>query len=112
MRRGEVQRAGRRVGVLGPSDCAASHAVQPLDQRLLGTDHDEADLGLPREVDDSGLIVERERHQRGMVADPGIARRSVQCTEQRRLRELPGERMFAAPRAQQQDIHGRPLRTL
>jgi hypothetical protein len=45
--------------------------------------------------------------QPGMLGYAGIAGRGEQLAEQRRLRELPGERMFAAARAKQQDIHGR-----
>jgi hypothetical protein len=33
----------------------------------------------------------------------------MQASEARRLRELPRQRMFAATRPQQQDVHARPL---
>ena len=50
----------------------------------------------------AGSIVDYLR----MLGDPRIARRGEQLAEALRLRELPGERMFAAAGAKQQDIHG------
>ena len=47
--------------------------------------------------------------QRGMLRNAGVARCGIKRIALRRLRELPRQRMFAATRSDQQDIHGRRL---
>ena len=43
----------------------------------------------------------------GAVGYAGVAGRGVELGQPFGLRELPGQRMFAASRTQQQDDHGR-----
>ena len=47
-----------------------------------------------------------QRHARRMIRNARIAGRGVERSQPRRLRQLPGERMFAAPGPDQQDVDG------
>ena len=80
---------------------------EPVDQRRLGPDHDQADRVAAAEIDHGAMVGGVERDQLGMLGDAGIAGRRVELAQQRRLRELPGERMFAPARTDEQDIHER-----
>ncbi len=56
----------------------------------------------------TGLVVGQvEVDQPGDLRYPRIARRGEQPRAARRLRQLPGEGMFATAAAQQKDVHGR-----
>ncbi len=44
-----------------------------------------------------------------MFGNAGIAGRCVEFGHQRRLRQLPGERMLASARSDQQNFHGLPF---
>jgi len=46
-----------------------------------------------------------ERHAFGLLGDAGIAGRNEQFREQRRRRQLPGQRMLATAGADKKDIH-------
>ena len=48
-----------------------------------------------------------KRNDRCRVSDAGVAGGGVKCIAQRRLRQLPRQRMFASAAADQQDVHGR-----
>ena len=43
----------------------------------------------------------------GFLGNAGVARGSIECIAQGRLRELPCQRMLASAAADQKDIHGR-----
>ena len=81
-------------------DAEATQRIRETgDQRDLGADDDEVDLERAREPEQAlgvlgtdGMTV-RERR------DAGVARRRVQLLEERRLRELPRERMLTTARA-------------
>ena len=84
--------------------------AEPGDQRRLGTDHHQPDvLGLA-EGADRVMIGHVEIDAAGVFGDPRIARRGVETVprsgQQAGLRQLPRQRMFAATRTQQKDIHG------
>ena len=68
-----------------------------------------ADVVRLAEGDYGRVIGQRHVVAVGIFCDAGVAGDCVQAIEPGRLRELPGERMFAATRTQQQDIHVRPL---
>lgn len=61
------------------------------------------------ECDDGGMIRRIERMADRVRRNAGVARRGMQATQQRRLREFPRKRMFATPGPQQQDVHGFPF---
>ena len=91
----------------------AQRVGEAVDERRLGADHDEADALFADEGDDGSVIRRIEAHERRKAGDAGVARRGIERIEARRkagrLHQLPRERMFAAPRAQQQDVHARSL---
>ena len=84
---------------------AAQRIAEAVDQRRLGPDHHQTDAVRLAESDRGGVIGDVERHQFGVLGDAGVARRGEEPIAKRRLRELPGQRMFAPARAQQQDVH-------
>ena len=52
------------------------------------------------------------RHAVGDLGDAGIARRADRAGRSSGLAELPGQRVLAPARADQQDVHGAPLQKL
>ena len=85
-------------------DAGGSQIVgEPGDQRRLRPDDDEVDRFAPAEGDDRRMVGWIERHAFGDAADAGIARRGVELGQQRRGRQLPGQRMLAAARADEKD---------
>ncbi len=74
-------------------------------QRRLGADHHEIDPLLLAEGDHRGVVGDVERHQLALLGDAGIAGRAVQLRDQRARRDLPGERVLAAARAEEEDVH-------
>ncbi len=61
------------------------------------------------EGDQSVDVVDRNRHAFGVEFDPRVARCGIELGAAWRLCQLPAERMFAAPRSDQQDIHVSPF---
>ena len=100
----------RDIYWLGRQWAVTGYGIQAVDQRRFGADHDEADGMLRAEIDHRAMIGQRHVVASRMLGDSGVAGDRMQAIEARRLRELPGERMFAAPGPQQQDVHARPLR--
>ena len=58
------------------------------------------------EFDDPALVGRGDVGDFGKVRDAGVARRGVKLSQGRRLRQLPRQRMFTAPRPDQKDVHG------
>jgi hypothetical protein len=103
-------------GTAGPEHrnrAVAQRIGQPIDQRRLRADDNQPDPVRLAESDHRGVVRRIERDQLGVLACSWISRRDIEPVvglgEQAGLRQLPGQRMFAAARAQQQDIHGRFL---
>ena len=84
---------------------------QAEDERQLGADHDEVDVERAREAEQALGVVGADGMAFGERGDSRIAGRSVELGQERRLRELPGERMLATPRADDQDPHRASLRS-
>ena len=57
----------------------------------------------------AAMVRDVERHAFGLFGDAGIARRDEELRQQRRRRQLPGQRMLAAARADEEDVHGSRL---
>ncbi len=51
------------------------------------------------------MIARIERHTFGVLRDAGIAGCAIELLHQRACRHFPGQRMFAAAGAEQEDIH-------
>jgi len=80
------------------------HALHFHLQRRFGGLRD-FDGELASKVDDWEIMV-------GHLRDAGIARRAVELGAQRRRRNRPAERMFAAAAAHHEDSHGEALTTV
>ena len=78
-----------------------------IDQRRFWPDHDKADLMGGAKIDHRPVVCHVEIGQSGKIRNSGVARRSIEGIEHRGLRQLPCQRMFAATRSDQQDIHER-----
>ena len=91
----------------------AQRIGEPVDQRRFGTDDDQPDALFAAQGGHRVMIGQIERDQLGMLGDARIAGGRVELAavlgEQPGLRELPGQRMFASARSQQQDVHARPF---
>ena len=109
--RGGLRRAEHREPL------GAQRIRQAIDERRFGPDHDQADRALGAEGDHGAVVGEVEQDQLGMLRHARIARGRKELSavplvvfaEQAGLRQLPGQRMFASARSQQQDVHARPF---
>ncbi|MDB5684839.1 MAG: hypothetical protein JWM75_2537, partial [Sphingomonas bacterium] len=82
------------------------HIHQPVDQRLFGADDDQVDIPVAHESEHRFAVPVIQFDEFGMRSDSRIAGGGIEPVETRRLRQLPGQRMFAAARPEQQDVHG------
>ena len=80
---------------------------QPGDQRRFGADHDEVDMVLVTKGGHGLVIGGIQRDTVGKAGGTRIARCRVEHGTGWGVGELPCQGMFAAPRAEQKDIHGR-----
>ena len=98
--------AAARDGPKAGMPAAARSSTMPGDQRRLRADHHEVDLVVARQkATTAAWSADVERDELGVLGDAGIARRREEPRQLRRLRELPGERMLAAARADEEHIH-------
>src|SRR3546814_1060413 len=72
------------------------------DERGFGADDDEIDRVRLYEGEQAGDVVGGNAHAFGIRFDPRVARRGIELGAAWRLCQLPAERMFAAPRSDQQ----------
>jgi hypothetical protein len=103
---GAFQLRGGLRGAEGRHACRTQAVGQPIDQRRFGADDDKADSAGLTEGDHRTVIGHIERHAFRLLGDAGISGGGVEVREDRGLRQLPRQRMFAASRTQKQDIHG------
>src|SRR3546814_4616747 len=82
---------------------------EPRDERGFGADDDEIDRVRLYDGEQAGDVVGGNAHAFGIRFDPRVARRGIELGAAWRLCQLPAERMFAAPRSEQQDIHVSPF---
>ena len=101
----EHRRGGGRAEGRDPG--AAQRIGNPGDKRCLGADNDQVDRLRLGQGDDGGWIAGVDRAALGPALDPGIAGRGDQQCAAWRLRKPPRQRIFTAPRPEQQDIHER-----
>jgi hypothetical protein len=80
---------------------------QSGDQRRFGADDHQRDVFRSAERHHRSVVGRVERDAVRMARYSRIAGRGIEPREDRRLRQLPRQRMFAPARADQQDIHGR-----
>jgi hypothetical protein len=109
----EPLRAFDAGGVLpGPEDgdaFAAQRVGESCDERRLRADDDEVRSQLPCERDHAADVVRADVVTRAVARDPGVARRGMELAEGRARGDLPGERVLATTRADEQDPHGGEL---
>ena len=101
----------RRAG--GPEDRDARIAQRighPGGQRRFGARDHQVDRVLAREFRDRAAILDVERCAGGDLGDPGIARGHDQLVAFGVLHHRPCQRMFAAPAAQDENVHDQAFR--
>ena len=76
-------------------------------ERSLGSDHDEVDRARLAERDHVSVVGGIERDTLRLARDPGVAGGAIKLVHQGACRDLPGQRVFAPARAEDEDIHGR-----
>jgi hypothetical protein len=97
----------RRAAGSEHGDAVSAQLVgDPGDERRLRADHGQVDVEAPRETEQRLAVLAPHRVTVAEAGDPGVAGRGVQRREPRRLGELPGERMLASARADQEHLHG------
>ena len=85
---------------------------QAEDERQFGADHDEVDVQRAREAEHALRVIRADGMTLGKRSDSRIPRCSMKLRQERRLRELPCERMLATSRADHQDPHRGSLRSV
>ena len=108
-RLGEILRALEpRRRLVGPNALKPAR-VEIIDdagrKRRFRADHDEIDRVALAELDHRGMVGDIERHAFGFPRDAGIARRAPEFRHQRRSRDLPRQRVFAAAGTEQKNVH-------
>jgi hypothetical protein len=78
----------------------------PHDERHLGADHREIDLERMREREQPFAVLGAHGMTLAQTRDSRIAGRGVQLVERAVLAQLPGERVLATSRADDQHAHG------
>ena len=76
-------------------------------ERRLRPDDDKVDMVGAAERDHGRMVGKIERHADRLARDAGIAGRAIERLGQRARRDLPGQRVFAAAGAKNEDIHMR-----
>ena len=79
-------------------------------QGLLGADHGQADLVVQRPLTQRGNIAQRDMVKPGIQGRTTIARRHMDRLHPGRLRQLPGQSMFATASAYNENLHSYPFR--
>ena len=79
-------------------------------ERQLGPDHDEVDVERAREAEEPLRVLRPNRMTLGNRGDPRVSGCGVQLRQRRRPRKLPGKRMFATARADDEYPHRSSLR--
>ena len=79
-------------------------------ERRLGADHDELHVEAPREREQALAVLRPDGWQWPSRAMPGLPGRRMELRQARRPREAPGERVLAAPGADEEHLHRRDSR--
>ena len=79
-------------------------------QRRLGADHDELHVEAPREREQALAVLRPDGMAVAEPRDPRVPRRRMELRQARRPREAPGERVLAAPGADEEHLHRRDSR--
>ena len=98
----------RAAAAVGPNvgDAGVAQLVRDArDERRLRSDHREVDLERAVPAEQPLAVVRPNRVARPERGDAGIPGRRVQLLEQRALAQLPGQRVLASPRADDQHPH-------
>ena len=99
----ELCRGFRRTEILNAR--LAESVTQPCNERCLGADDDQLDPRVAAKLDDDIVIGRIDRDTLGDFCNPGIPGRAEELGQERACAQRPGERVLAAARANQQDIH-------
>ena len=103
-----LEPSSRAACLLGPNALMPARVEiidDPGRERRFRADHDEIDRVALAELDHRGMVGDIERHAFGFPRDAGIARRAPEFRDQRRRRDLPRQRVFAAAGTEQENVH-------
>jgi hypothetical protein len=98
----EAGRAGRRAE--NPETRLLESIDQPLDERRLRTDHREIGPLFARKCRHRVDVVGADRDALGQAGHARVPRRRPDLLDQRRLGDLPGERVLAPAAAHDEDL--------
>ena len=102
--------SSRAASLLGPkqrSPAAANVSQRPMTSGAFGADDRKVDLFAPRKGEQGRDVVggDVDVGRVGLEPRAGVARRDEDLRHARRLRNLPGQRVFAAAGTDDQDFH-------
>ncbi len=108
-RLGERLRALDRRGDARRAEYQDAHGSEKVgeagNERYLGPDDDEVDLERAREAEHGLVVVRADRVTLPESRDAGVAGCGVQLRQQRRLDELPGQRVLTATGSHEKNAH-------
>ena len=106
---GETLRPFQLRGIGGRPESGNASCLQRIDkavhQRLFRPDNDEADLLVATEGNGRVIVIDIKADEGGEVANPGIARRAKERVAMQRPGQLPGQRMLAPARSDEEYVH-------
>ena len=103
-----LEPSSRAAALVGPNalmPAASRSSTMPAHQRRLRPDDDQVDLVALAERDDRGVVGDVERHAFRLARDAGIARRAIEPVGERACRHLPGQRVLAPARTEEENVH-------
>ncbi len=89
-------------------DCARNVSASPSTSGASGPIDHKTYLLAATEGDDSTVVLDVQRHMLSQRAGSAIARRNEKPVAMWRLRDFPGQRVFAATRADEENVHATP----
>jgi hypothetical protein len=108
---GEALGAFEPRGILARAEGFDAGGFEIIDdagaERGFRPDHDEIDGLVAAIRDHAGVVGDIKRHAGRFAGDAGIAGGAIELLGQRARRDLPGQRMFAAAGAKNEDVHAR-----
>ena len=102
---GALDRRRRRARPEDRDACRPQHVGDSGDERRLGPDHHEVDVERMREREQPLRVLGADRMALGEPRDARASRGGMEIGQGRCLRELPGERVLAPARTDQESTH-------
>ena len=103
-----LEPSSRAACLLGPNalmPAASRSSTMPAASGASGPTTTSSTALALQKRDHRGVVGDVERDAFGLPRDAGIARRATEFRHQRRCRDLPGQRVFAAAGTEQENVH-------